>query len=68
MSKRKSGRGEKPGHPFHEPVGPSSLDEPITGLTPNKVACPLCGRTFDTKSEMGRHKETTHGTLEGHSY
>lgn len=68
MSKRKPRRSEKPGHPFHEPGGPSSLDEPVTGIEPSKVACPLCSRTFDTKSEMERHKETTHGMLEGHSY
>jgi hypothetical protein len=44
----------------HKPGVPSSMDEPISGAKPNKVACPECGRTFNTKSEMERHRETTH--------
>jgi len=68
MGKRKKSTSEKPGHPFHEPPGPSSLDGPITGIKPSQVACPLCGRTFGTKSEMERHKRTTHEAFEGHSY
>jgi hypothetical protein len=68
MSKRKGRGGEKVGNLFHEPRGPSSLDEPIAGIAPSKVACPICGRTFNTKSEMERHKETMHEALEGHSY
>jgi hypothetical protein len=66
MSKTK--KGKELGHPFHEPPGPSSLDEPITGIKPKKVACPICGKTFDTKSEMERHERTTHEALEGHNY
>jgi len=43
-------------------------DEQITGIKPSQVARPLRGRTFGTKSEMERHKQTTHEALEGHSY
>jgi hypothetical protein len=68
MSKQKQKREEKPGHPFHGPVGPSSMDEPRTGAKPGKAVCEICGRAFDTKSEMKRHMETTHEALEGHSY
>ncbi len=64
----KTEKDEKPGHPFHEPPKASSLDEPIAGVKPKQVACPICGKTFDTKSEMERHERTTHETLEGHSY
>jgi hypothetical protein len=37
-------------------------------IEPGKVACPICGKTFNLKSEMERHKETAHEELEGHNY
>ena len=51
--------GEKV-EPVQKPGVPSSLDEPISGATPNRFACPECGKTFSAKSEMERHRETAH--------
>jgi uncharacterized C2H2 Zn-finger protein len=36
------------------------MDEPISGANTSKVACPECGKTFSTKSEMERHRQTAH--------
>jgi predicted RNA-binding Zn-ribbon protein involved in translation (DUF1610 family) len=59
MSKTASACGEKiPSTP--KPGVPSSLDDSVLGAKPNKVACPECGKTFTTKSEMERHRQTTH--------
>ncbi len=68
MSKNESEENEKSKHPFHEPPSPSSLDEPLSGVKPDEVPCPICGKAFKSKSQMERHKQTTHEELEGHSY
>ncbi len=68
MSENESQPNEKSKHPFHEPPRSSSLDESLSGVKPDKVPCPICGKLFNTKSQMERHKETTHEELEGHSY
>jgi hypothetical protein len=46
--------------------GISSQETPLTGLEPNQVKCPDCGRTFKTHSEMDRHRDTTHHETKGH--
>lgn len=68
MSENESQQNKKAKHPFHEPPSSSSLDEPLSGAKPDEVSCPICGKHFKTKSQMERHKETTHEELEGHSY
>ena len=59
MSKKGPKRGEKL-EPQHKPGVPSSMDEPVSGAKPTKVACPECGKTFNVKSEMERHRESAH--------
>jgi hypothetical protein len=51
--------GEKV-EPTPKPGVPSSLDEPVSGAKPNKIPCPECGKTFNVKAEMERHRETAH--------
>jgi hypothetical protein len=46
--------------------GISSQETPLRGLEPNRVACPDCGRTFRSQSEMERHRDTTHHEIKGH--
>jgi hypothetical protein len=46
--------------------GISSQETPLSGLEPNQVKCPDCGRTFKTHSEMNRHRDTTHHETKGH--
>jgi hypothetical protein len=46
--------------------GISSQETPLTGLEPNQVKCPDCGRTFKTHSEMDRHRDTSHHETKGH--
>jgi len=46
--------------------GRSSQETPIRGLEPNRVKCPDCGKTFNSHSEMERHRETTHHETKGH--
>jgi uncharacterized protein with PIN domain len=59
MGKRGPRCGEKV-EPTPKPGAPSSLDEPLAGAKPNKIPCPECGKTFNTKSQMERHRQTTH--------
>lgn len=59
MSKSGPRCGEKV-EPSPKPGVPSSLDEPISGIKPNKIACPECGKTFGSKSEMERHRQSAH--------
>ncbi len=50
-----------------EPMsGISSQETPLRGLEPNQVQCPDCGRTFQSHSEMERHRDTTHHETKGH--
>jgi hypothetical protein len=50
-----------------EPMsGISSQETPLSGLEPNQVKCPDCGRTFKSHSEMNRHRDTTHHETKGH--
>jgi predicted transcriptional regulator len=51
--------GEKV-EPKHKPGVPSSQDEPLAGVKPDKVVCPECGKYFSSKSQMERHRETDH--------
>jgi hypothetical protein len=46
--------------------GISSQETPLTGLEPNQVKCPDCGRSFKSHSEMERHRDTTHHETKGH--
>jgi uncharacterized C2H2 Zn-finger protein len=46
--------------------GISSQETPLSGLEPNQVKCPDCGRTFKSRSEMERHRDTTHHETKGH--
>ena len=50
-----------------EPLsGISSQETPLSGLEPNQIKCPDCGRTFKSHSEMNRHRDTTHHETKGH--
>ena len=46
--------------------GISSQETPLSGLEPNQVKCPDCGRSFKSHSEMVRHRDTTHHETKGH--
>ena len=46
--------------------GISSQETPLSGLEPNQIECPDCGKTFKTHSEMDRHRDTTHHETKGH--
>jgi hypothetical protein len=46
--------------------GISSQETPLSGLEPNQVKCPDCGRTFKRHSEMVRHRDTSHHETRGH--
>jgi predicted RNA-binding Zn-ribbon protein involved in translation (DUF1610 family) len=64
MSKSRARCGDKI-EPQHKPGVPSSMDEPVSGAQPNKIACPECGKTFNVKAEMERHRENTHQSRHG---
>lgn len=53
-------------HKSHTLGAPSSQEVPISGVKPNQVPCPDCGKPFKTNSEMMRHRETTHHETKGH--
>jgi uncharacterized C2H2 Zn-finger protein len=36
-----------------------------SGVKPNQIPCPDCGKPFKTKSEMERHRDTTHHVTKG---
>lgn len=43
------------------PAGPASSEDVEELTMPQKFQCDECGRWFDTKQGLGRHKTTTHG-------
>jgi len=53
--------------PHHDTLGaPSSQEIPVKGVEPSEIPCPVCGKTFKTRSEMHRHLDTTHHETKGH--
>ena len=50
----------------HTLGAPSSQEIPVSGVEPNQIPCPVCGKTFNTNSEMERHRDTTHHETKGH--
>ena len=56
---------EEPHQP-HTLGAPSSQEIPMNGVEPNQIPCPECGKTFETQSEMERHRDTTHHETKGH--
>jgi hypothetical protein len=54
-------------HQPHTLGAPSSKETPIGGITPDQIPCPVCGKPFKTKSEMERHRDTTHHETKGHN-
>ena len=54
-------------HQPHTLGAPSSQEEPIKGVAPKEFPCPECGKTFKTKSEMERHRDTVHHETKGHN-
>ena len=63
FSKETSG---KETHQPHTLGAPSSQETPISGVLPNQIPCPDCGKDFKTHSEMERHRDTTHHETKGH--
>jgi predicted RNA-binding Zn-ribbon protein involved in translation (DUF1610 family) len=57
---------EKEIHQPHMLGATSSQEIPVTGTEPNQILCPDCGKTFKTRSEMERHRDTTHHEIKGH--
>ena len=53
-------------HQPHTLGAPSSQEIPVSGVEPNQIPCPECGKTFKTHSEMERHRDTTHHETKGH--
>ena len=39
---------------------------PLSGVEPNQIHCPICGKPFQTRSEMERHKDEVHHETKGH--
>ena len=52
-------------HQPHTLGAPSSQEIPVNGVEPNQIPCPECGKTFNTNSEMERHRDTTHHETKG---
>jgi hypothetical protein len=50
----------------HTLGAPSSQEIPLRGVIPNQVPCSVCGKPFNTHSEMERHRDTTHHETKGH--
>jgi uncharacterized C2H2 Zn-finger protein len=48
-----------------EPM-PVTREVPLTGLDPNQVLCPVCGKPFKSHAEMERHKDAAHHESKGH--
>jgi activator of 2-hydroxyglutaryl-CoA dehydratase len=44
----------------------SSHEIPVTGVKPNQIPCPECGKTFKTNSEMENHRDSKHHETKGH--
>jgi hypothetical protein len=57
---------DKESHHPHTLGAPSSQEIPVSGVEPNQIPCPNCGKTFKTHSEMERHRDTTHHETKGH--
>jgi len=57
---------DKEPHQPHTLGEPSSQEIPVSGIEPNQIPCPECGKTFKTHSEMERHRDTTHHETKGH--
>ena len=55
-------------HQPHTLGAPSSTDIPLAGAKPDQIPCPVCGKSFKTKSEMERHRDTTHHETKGHEF
>ena len=56
---------DKEPHQPHTLGAPSSQEIPVNGVEPNQIPCPECGKTFNTNSEMERHRDTTHHETKG---
>lgn len=48
-----------------EPM-PITREVPLSGLDPNQVLCPVCGKPFKSHAEMERHKDAAHHESKGH--
>ena len=57
---------DKEPHQPHTLGTASSQEIPLSGVEPNQIPCPDCGKTFKTNSEMERHRDTTHHETKGH--
>ena len=57
---------DKEPHQPHTLGAPLSQEIPVSGVEPNQIPCPECGKTFKTYSEMARHRDTTHHETKGH--
>jgi uncharacterized C2H2 Zn-finger protein len=44
----------------------SPEDNPLRDAETNQIRCPDCGRTFKTRSEMERHRDSKHHETKGH--
>ena len=53
-------------HQPHTLGAPASQEIPVSGVKPNQIPCPDCGKTFKTHSEMRRHRDTTHHETKEH--
>lgn len=60
MSKRRPRSIKELDRPVDEPQAPSPHEEPIGGINIHRIPCQICGKTFETKSQLDRHKETVH--------
>ena len=57
---------DKEAHQSHTFGGAVVLRNTVRGSEPNRVPCPVCGKTFKTHSEMERHRDATHHETKGH--
>jgi len=46
------------------PNAPPVPEEPLEQMPKSRLACEICGKTFQTHSELDRHKEQMHGSPE----
>ncbi len=45
---------------------PIIREVPLSGLDPNQILCPVCGKPFKSHAEMERHKDAAHHESKGH--
>jgi predicted RNA-binding Zn-ribbon protein involved in translation (DUF1610 family) len=45
---------------------PVTREIPLNGEEPNQIPCPVCGKLFNYRSEMERHRDATHHESKGH--